>query len=69
MKYSTQRNKIFGAIIESLRILSKNDKEAIEAVLRKLLTDYKFIDFCLKSIIKSKKYILDQLTLADFVFY
>lgn len=34
-----------------------------------MLTDFRFIDFCLKSVIKSKKYILDHLTLADFVFY
>lgn len=37
MKYSAQRNKIFGTIFESLRIIAKNEREAYEAVFRKLL--------------------------------
>lgn len=38
MKYSMQRNKIFGIIFESLRMLAKNDKDASpELAFRKLL--------------------------------
>jgi glutathione S-transferase len=44
MKYSLQRNKIFGIIFESLRTLSKDDKEtASENFFKKLLGECKLI--------------------------
>ena len=41
----------------------------MEGQLRRMASDCRFIDYCLKVIAKGKEYIQESLTLADFLFY
>lgn len=44
-------------------------EEYIEFTFKKMLAECKFLEFCLKSLARGKKYIFDSLTLVDFIFY
>jgi hypothetical protein len=41
----------------------------VEAQLRKMVTECKFLEFCLLNLARGREYVLEHLTIADFVFY
>ena len=41
----------------------------MEGQVKKMVTECKFIEFCLLNLARGKEYVLEQLTIVDFVFY
>lgn len=70
-KFSLQRKRIMLTILEGLQIVNKEEDQQskVDTFLLKLLSDCKFVDFCVKAISKTKTFIFDKLSLVDFIFF
>jgi hypothetical protein len=71
MKYSLQRKRIFASLFEAFNSLArKQDKELhLEQSLKKLLAECKFVEFCLRNLGRGRQWVLETLTIVDFVFF
>lgn len=73
-KYWMEKNKMIPIIIDivmqSASELNEDKKKAkIKEMLLGMVSDSKFLFYCLKNYKKNKKWVFDVLTIVDFFFY
>lgn len=74
IKYCLQRKRIMALIFETFASLpaklETEEKQAfVEAQLRRMITECKFLEFCLLNLARGREYVLEELTIVDFIFY
>lgn len=71
MKFYTQRKRIMSHLFETLSNLGEEQEKGnyVEGQLKRMASDCRFIEYCIKVIARGKEYVQESLTLVDFLFY
>ncbi len=73
IKYSTQRKRIMAIIFETFSALPSTPPQAqptlVHSHLRRLTSECKFMEFCMKQLARGKEWVLEELSVVDFLFY
>jgi hypothetical protein len=73
IKYSSQRKRIMAILFDAFSALPSAPAPAqpalVHAHLRRLTSECRFMEFCLRQLARGKEWVLEELSLVDFLLY